>query len=147
MKYAPQEIFEQILEWSVITTFDLVLEIEDQGFVMVKRKIAPYKDKWALPGLRMYKDESIDDTLVRIAIQEVGIEIDPAKKVLVGQYVGKFATEHNRQDLSTGYYFKLPPSTEVVLNEDHFSSHQVSYEAPKPMGAMYEYYLGKVSGK
>jgi ADP-ribose pyrophosphatase YjhB (NUDIX family) len=144
MKYAPREIFEQILEWSVIPTFDLVLEIEGSGYVMVKRKISPYKDKWALPGLRMYKDEDIDDTLVRIAKQEVGINLDPSKKLLIGQYVGKFVTEHNRQDLSTGYYFKLPVSTEVVANRDHFSAHEVSYDVPRPIGAMYQYYLNKV---
>jgi ADP-ribose pyrophosphatase YjhB (NUDIX family) len=53
MKYAPREIFEQILEWAVIPTFDLVIEIEGKGYLMVKRKIEPYKDKWALPGLRV----------------------------------------------------------------------------------------------
>lgn len=145
MKYAPREIFEQILEWSVIPTFDLVIEIENQGFLMVKRKIAPYKNQWALPGLRMYKGESIDDTLTRIAEQEVGLTLDPGSKVLIGQYVGKFKTEHERQDLSTGYYFKLPASTKITLNTEHFSTYQVSREIPENMGAMYRFYLVKVS--
>jgi ADP-ribose pyrophosphatase YjhB (NUDIX family) len=51
MKFAPREIFEQILEWSVIPTFDLLIQYGDQGIILVKRKIAPYKDQWALPGL------------------------------------------------------------------------------------------------
>lgn len=144
MKYAPREIFEQILEWSVIPTFDLVIEIEGKGFVLVKRKIAPYKNQWALPGLRMYKDEGIDDTLIRIAKQEVGLDIDPSQKVLIDQYVGKFKTENERQDLSTGYYFHLPASTEIILNTEHFSTYQISKEVPDNIGAMYKFYIEKV---
>jgi ADP-ribose pyrophosphatase YjhB (NUDIX family) len=147
MKYAPRDIFEQILEWAVIPTFDLIIEIEGKGFLLVKRTIEPYKNQWALPGLRMYKDEGIDDALVRIATQEVGIEIDPTQKVLVGQYVGKFKTEHQRQDLSTGYYFKLPASTEITINREHFSSFKLTKEVPAGTGAMYKYYIKKIIEK
>ena len=147
MKFAPQEVFEQMLEWAVIPTFDLILEVEGKGFLMVKRTIAPYKDQWALPGLRMYKEESIDDTLVRIAQKEIGIKLDPSKKQLVGQYVGKFKTEHERQDLSTGYYFKLPASTEITINEEHFSSYQFVTEVPPKTGAMYKFYIEKAKSQ
>ena len=51
--YAPREIFERILKYAVIPTFDLILECRSQGVVLVRRKIAPYKNTWALPGLRM----------------------------------------------------------------------------------------------
>jgi ADP-ribose pyrophosphatase YjhB (NUDIX family) len=143
MKYAPRDVFEQILEWAVIPTFDLIIEIEGKGFLLVKRTIEPYKNQWALPGLRMYKDESIDDTIVRIAKQEVGIAIDPTEKVLVGQYVGKFKTEHQRQDISTGYYFKLPASTEIMINSEHFSLYRLTRKVPSGTGAMYKYYINK----
>lgn len=141
MKFAPRDTFEQILEWSVIPTFDVIIEIEGKGYLFVKRTIEPYKSQWALPGLRMYKDESINDTLTRIAKQEIGINLDPTKKRLVGQYVGKFKTENNRQDLSTGYYFKLPASTEITINDKHFSSYQLTWYAPDGTGAMYKHYI------
>ncbi len=144
MKFAPRDIFETILEWSVIPTFDLIIEIQGEGYLLVKRSIEPYKNQWALPGLRMYKDESIDDTITRIAKQEVGIDINPEDKVLVGQFVGKFKTEHQRQDLSTGYYFLLPASNKFEINKDHFSSSQLTYEVPNGTGAMYKYYIDKV---
>lgn len=144
MRFAPREIFEQILEWSVIATFDLVFEIEGKGILLLKRTIEPYKGQWALPGLRMYKDESIDNTIVRIAKQEVGIDINPKDKVLVGQFVGKFKTEHQRQDLSTGYYFLLPSSTKFEINKNHFSSSQLTYDIPTGIGAMYKYYVNKI---
>ena len=139
--FAPKEIFDQILEWVVIPTFDLVIEYGDQGIILVKRNIAPYKNQWALPGLRMLKGEDIDTTLKRIAKQEVGLAINPKEKIFLGQYVGKFTTEHNRQDLSTGYYVKVPDAQEIKLNEDHFSAFQVSKEVPKNIGAMYKFYL------
>lgn len=146
LKLAPRDVFEQILEWAVIPTFDLVIANGDLGIVLVKRKIAPYQRQWALPGLRMYKNESIDAALTRIAKQEIGLHIDPTSKELLGQYVGRFATEHQRQDLSTGYLIRLPVAQEIVLNQDHFSALRYIKsvrEIPAKTGAMYRFYLQK----
>ncbi|MCA9882390.1 MAG: NUDIX domain-containing protein [Anaerolineae bacterium] len=139
--YAPRDVFEQMLEWMVIPTFDLVLSYGEQGVIIVRRKIAPYKDVWALPGLRMYKGEDIDDTLRRIAEAELGLEIDASQKQLLGQYVGKFKSEHNRQDLSTGYHIPLRGDQLIRLNEDHFYSYEITRTIPDNMGAMYRHYL------
>lgn len=143
MKFAPKEIFEQILEWSVIPTFDLIVQYRDEGIVVVKRKIVPYKDQWALPGLRMHKEETIEDTLKRIAKQEIGIDINPKKRQYIGQYVGKFKTEHQRQDLSTGYLIKIDKNEEIKINEQHFYSYKIVKAIPKNMGAMYRFYLNE----
>lgn len=142
-KFAPREVFETILEWSVLPTFDLLVEYGDQGVVVLKRTIEPYKNVWALPGLRMYKGESIDDTLSRIALQELGVEIDPANREFMGQFVGKFKTEFNRQDLSTGYLIKLDGTEELRPNPEHFSDMRFIKEPIPGMGAMYKYYLGQ----
>ena len=84
LKFAPRAVFDQMLEYMVIPTFDLVIEYGQQGIIMVRRTIAPYQHQWALPGLRMLKGENIDDTLRRIARQEVGLTINPRQKVLLG---------------------------------------------------------------
>ncbi|HRZ85798.1 MAG TPA: NUDIX domain-containing protein [Candidatus Paceibacterota bacterium] len=146
IKFAPKEIFEQILEWAVIPTFDLVIEYGDQGVIIVKRKIPPYQSQWALPGLRMFKGENIEETLVRIADKELGLKIDPSQRKFLGQYVGKFSTEHNRQDLSTGYSIRIQSPQLIKPNDDHFSSimHITSREKiPPKMGTMYKFYLNK----
>ncbi len=140
-KFAPREVFETILEWSVLPTFDLLLEYGDQGVVVLKRTIEPYKNVWALPGLRMYKGESIDDTLMRIAQQELGIKIDPIERIFIGQYVGKFKTEFNRQDISTCYLIKLKGIEKLAYNPDHFSDMMFTKKPVTSMGAMYKYYL------
>ncbi len=139
--FAPREVFEQMLEYMVIPTFDLVIEYGQQGIIMLRRTIAPYQNQWALPGLRMLKGESIDDTLRRIARQEVGLTIDPRGKILLGQYVGKFKTEHARQDLSTGYWIQVSSGQPIKLNAAHFSELRLTSTPPRPMGAMYRFYL------
>lgn len=143
--FAPRDVFEQILQYAVIPTFDLIVELPDGGVVIVYRRIAPYQNKWALPGLRMYKNETIDDTLLRIARQELGIRIDPRSRRFIGQYVGKFTTEFHRQDLSTGYIVKALDS-DIHLNTEHFTRYEIikgAHAIPQPMGAMYHFYLNE----
>jgi ADP-ribose pyrophosphatase YjhB (NUDIX family) len=150
IKFAPREVFEQILEWSVIPTFDLIVEMpESEGIVIARRIIAPYRNRWALPGLRMFKPESIDDVIARIAEAELGLEVDVDNKRFIGQYVGRFKTEHERQDLSSGYVVQAL-SADIRLNRDHFSSTQIvkKYEeVPASTGAMYRFYLAHYFGR
>ena len=144
--YAPKEVFEQILRWAVIPTFDLVIEYGDQGVILVKRTIAPYQNQWALPGLRMFKSESINDTLKRIAQQELGLEIDAENKEFLAQFVGKFKTEQDRQDISSGYVVKVSDGQELKFNKEHFSAMILISsveEIPQNIGAMYKFYLTK----
>jgi len=138
---APRKEFETILEWAVIPTFDLVIEYGDQGVVVCMRRIAPYRGVWALPGLRMLKPERIEDTIVRIGHQELGLELEPADRVFLGQYVGRFRTEHKRQDLSTGFVLRVSSSQDLRPNTEHFSSVKIIDKTPARMGAMYRYYL------
>lgn len=145
--FAPKELFDQMLQYMPIPTFDLVLQHGNKGVIVLKRTIAPYKNVWALPGLRMLKGESIDDTLRRIAQQEVGINIDPTQKQFIGQFVGKFSTENNRQDISTCYAICVPDTQEIVVNKDHFSDMKIVNNIPQPIGAMYKYYLQKYFDK
>lgn len=146
IKFAPREVFENILEYGVIPTFDLVVELpDDAGIVLVRRVIAPYQNRWALPGLRMFKPEGIDDTIARIAEDELGLEVDVDGKRFLGQYVGRFKTEHERQDLSSGYTVQALTS-DIRFNRDHFSGYQVIKkhdEIPATTGAMYRFYLNE----
>lgn len=146
LKFAPRELFEKILEYCVIPTFDLIIELPEQaGILMVHRIIKPYENCWALPGLRMFKPEDIDDVLRRVAADEVGLEVDVAGKRLLGQFVGKFKSEHQRQDVSTGYVVRAR-HPEVRLNGDHFSSYRIIRkweEVPEPVGTMYRHYLAR----
>ena len=144
IKIAPRKTFEQILEYAVIPTFDLIIEFRGKGIILVKRKIAPYENQWALPGLRMFKPESIDETLKRIAMQELSLKIDAKNKKFIGQFVGRFKTEHERQDLSTCYLVTALGKQEIKLNAGHFSAMcfiKSEKQVPKGTGAMYGFFL------
>ena len=146
IKFAPREIFETMLEWNIMPTFDLIIEQENKGIISVKRKIPPYKNTWALPGLRQYKGEKFKDTLERIAKDELGLIINPEDAVILGQYDGFFKTEHNRQDISTGYCMKISEYQEIKLNNKHFSAMRFikdKKDIPSNMGAMYKFHLNK----
>ena len=143
LKFAPREIFEKILEFSAIPTFDLIVNFQYRGIIIARRKIAPYKNQWALPGLRMMKPEGIEDALKRISETEIGVVIDPKRCELVSQYVAKFRTEFNRQDISTCYAISCP-STEITINASHFYGYKFINsvdELPSNTGAMYRYYV------
>jgi ADP-ribose pyrophosphatase YjhB (NUDIX family) len=141
VKFAPRQEFETILEWAVIPTFDLVIEYGDLGVIVCRRRIAPYQGAWALPGLRMLKPEGIEDTILRIGRQELGLELDPIGRVFLGQYVGRFRTEHERQDLSTGFALRVSTSQKLKPNLEHFSSVKTVATTPSRTGAMYRHYL------
>lgn len=141
--FAPREVFEKILEYAVIPTFDIIVDFQNHGVIILRRKIAPYKNTWALPGLRMMKPEGIEDTIKRIAMQEIGITIDFPQRKFIGQYVGRFRTENYRQDISTCYAVRheLP---KFNINPDHFSNYrfiQDKQSIPSRTGAMYKFFL------
>jgi ADP-ribose pyrophosphatase YjhB (NUDIX family) len=141
--FAPRDVFEKILAYAVIPTFDLIVWCEGKGVILLRRKIAPYKGVWALPGLRMMKPESIEDTLCRIAQKEIGVKVDLQTRQFIGQYVGRFKTEHQRQDLSTCYAVSCD-APEVIMNPEHFTRHcfiRTKEEIPAKIGAMYRYFL------
>ena len=127
-----------------IATFDLVLEYGDQGIILVKRTIPPYKDVWALPGLRKLKDESLDETLARIAKDELGIEIDPSERRFVEQGVVQFKEENNREDISTCYAILVNPKQIITPNPNHFSEMVIlkpQDAIPEPIGKLYKNFL------
>jgi len=146
LKWAPRDVFEKILEFAVIPTFDLILDIEERGIILLKRIIPPYQNLWALPGLRMCKPEEIEDTLIRIASDEIGLEIEPCKRFFLGQFIGKFQEEFGRQDLSTGFAISLGKESKPIYNPKHFKSLRFVNninEIPTNTGEMYRFYLKK----
>lgn len=139
--WAPDAVFTAILRYTVIATFDLILDFPE-GILLVQRRLAPYKGLWALPGLRMFKGETLEASLERIAQTETGMRINPKDRTLVNQAVGHFQSPV-RQDLSTCYAFRLNDGI-VQLNEEHFSSSmyiKAESDIPRRTGGIYRDHL------
>ena len=59
----------------ITMTSDIIIEYEDGSIVLIKRKHDPYKGHWAIPGGILEGDETIEETAVREAKEETGLDI------------------------------------------------------------------------
>lgn len=66
-------------------TADIIIEFIDGSIVLVKRRHSPFKDQWAIPGGKMEGSESIEETALREAKEETGLE------VLITRIVGVYS--------------------------------------------------------
>ena len=120
-RYAPRHIFEDILRYTVIPTIDLIVS-GPCGVLLLRRTIAPYRNMWAIPGLRLLKGEMIEDCIARIAREELGLHSGQfSEATFVSQHSVKFKSEQNRQDLASAYAVKTVAES-FVLNADHYSA-------------------------
>jgi 8-oxo-dGTP diphosphatase len=69
------------------STVDLIVRI-DEGFLFIKRKNDPYKNKWAIPG--GFLDEE-DESLEHAAIRELREETSLIAKIEDLEYTGVYS--------------------------------------------------------
>jgi len=70
----PEDLFQKIKRSIPLSCVDLILIKNDQ-FLLVKRTIHPYKNKWCLPGGIIKKNQTIVGRLNSVAKNELGIKI------------------------------------------------------------------------
>jgi colanic acid biosynthesis protein WcaH len=73
IKHIPQDLYNSILKNVPIACVDIAL-IAQGRVLLVKRRDAPAKGAWWVPGGRVLKGEMMRDTALRKAREEVGIE-------------------------------------------------------------------------
>ncbi len=56
-----------------LPTADIIIELKDRGIVLIKRKNPPYG--WAIPGGFVEYGESMEQTAVREAKEETGLDV------------------------------------------------------------------------
>lgn len=69
------EEWETIVENVPIVSVDLVVECPD-GIVLGQRSNKPAKNEWFVPGGRVQKEELLEDAVHRIAMEELGVDIE-----------------------------------------------------------------------
>lgn len=57
-----------------VPTVDIIIELEEKGIVLIKRKNPPYG--WAIPGGFLDYGESMEEAAVREAKEEVSLDIE-----------------------------------------------------------------------
>jgi len=74
----PKNLYKKIHEAMPIACVDIVI-ISDNKFLLVKRKNKPAQGLWWLPGGRILRNETIQDTVTRKAKEETGLKVKIVK--------------------------------------------------------------------
>jgi ADP-ribose pyrophosphatase YjhB (NUDIX family) len=143
-----REAFDRLKGDGIMVTLDLACRfapndstLERAGkFLMLRRIISPYDGELALPGLRMHKgDETIAGVLSRIALQELGLDVEGCPAQFITQETVIF--QGDRQDMSTAYMVELPIDCLIAPNKGHFDGETWFIgspdEIPNDTGALY----------
>ncbi len=89
----PQKLFEEIKKNIPLSCVDIILVNKDHEFLLVKRNIPPYKNKWCLPGGIVKKNQKIVDKLNEIAKNELGINVKIVRSI--GFYEKMYSSRHD----------------------------------------------------
>lgn len=73
-----QEEFEEIYSKVPRITVELILRT-DKGVVLTKRAIEPYVGMWHIPGGTVYYKETLEDAVIRVAKDELGVDVEIVK--------------------------------------------------------------------
>lgn len=68
------ETFKSVIQHTPLISIDLIVRNEQGEVLLGKRINAPAKGYWFVPGGRVRKNETLDDTFVRLVKEELGIE-------------------------------------------------------------------------
>jgi len=105
----PENLFEQIKKEFPFSCVDAIL-IRDNQFLLVKRKIPPYKNKWSLPGGIIKRGQKIKQKLMEVGREELGVKFVVIKEL--GTYEKIY---NNRHDISRCFLVKTK-SKNIKLN-------------------------------
>lgn len=75
--------------------------------LLIKRGVAPYKDKWALPGGLVLNHESLEDAVERELKEETGITIDYLEQLYT---FGKPDRDPRNRVVSVSYFGLVKPN-------------------------------------
>ena len=78
------KLYQKIHNYLPIVCVDIVIKVPDNGFLMVKRKENPAKDKWWLVGGRVFKNESLESAARRKVKDEIGLVVEKVEKIITG---------------------------------------------------------------
>ena len=72
--WLPDETFKSVIQHTPLISIDLIVRNEKGEVLLGKRVNAPAKGYWFVLGGRVRKNETLDDTFVRLVREELGIE-------------------------------------------------------------------------
>ncbi|CAN8139464.1 GDP-mannose mannosyl hydrolase [uncultured Thiomicrorhabdus sp.] len=95
--------FKQLIKNAPLFAIDLVIVNEQEQILVGRRKNAPAKDFWFVPGGRVYKNESQEEAFERISKAELGCVIQRHRAQLLGLFDHFYDDSFFSSDISTHY--------------------------------------------
>lgn len=91
-KRAPQDLFDKFSLYFPYSTVDVVIRNAD-SFLLTRRAIPPYKNRWNLPGGIVFKTERLADAARRVAKAELNLAVK--LEGFVGVYENPVLARHD----------------------------------------------------
>jgi 8-oxo-dGTP diphosphatase len=91
-KKAPRRLFDRFSVYFPYSTVDIIVR-DGNSFILTKRAIPPYKNKWNLPGGVVFKTEKLVDTAKRVAKEELGLTVKIER--FLGVYENPILSRHD----------------------------------------------------
>lgn len=120
VEWIPDEIWSDIVEHVPIPSVDLLV-VTDDGLLLAKRRNEPAKGEWFVPGGRIHKGESLQETVHRVAREELSVDVVIEEEL--GAYDHRYETA-NVEDVGGKHYVAhgyvvRPESERVNLDRQH----------------------------
>jgi len=123
-KWIPNSLYAQILENMPIACVDIA--IAAQGAVLlVRRKDPPARRQWWVPGGRVLKGETMRETAIRKAREEVGIDCHAGRIVHTAETIFPDGPEGIPVHSINSCFFMCPVDKDFSIRlDDHHSDHE-----------------------
>lgn len=116
MQPLDQETFLGIIRHTPLVSIDLIVTNTQQRVLLGKRRNAPARDYWFVPGGRIFKNETLCDAFARISQAELGHAYNMNQATALGSYEHFYAENFAAApDISTHYVVLAYQLTSIDL--------------------------------
>lgn len=122
------EEFKSIYSRVPRLTVDLVIRTEE-GTLLTLRQDNGYVGQWHLPGGTVYMGESVQNTIQRVAQEELGIGLEVIKQLDYLEYPSE--QKERGYGYSIALVFLCKPLSDQITLDDQVSHHQFFKEIPE----------------
>ncbi len=121
-----QETFVQVVKNAPLIAIELVVEGADGRILLGRRKNAPAKDMWFVPGGRIYKSETLEQAFARTVGEELNISRSLKDASFLGVYEHHYDDNFLDDSFSTHYVcialkIQIDTASHTLPKDQHLS--------------------------
>ena len=113
-----KDLYSKIREVIPTLCVDMVVTNWRNEFLLIKRTQSPAKGQWWLPGGRVFKNETLEQAVLRKAKEEIGVDVTFRDFISVEETIFKKDNVHTVNAVFHVTYY----GTDINLHETHSTS-------------------------